>query len=310
MHGVMTVAISILAIDLVLRLLVVEKATAPEADKRHTGDNKAPGDQEYDGTGREERHEEQPLLGGISGVDQDFKLSDDQPWIVRAVPILPCLSDPAVLTALFGSLVGAILMGSFDATVAIVSHELFGFDSFSAGMLYLPIGVMHLVCGPPIGWAIDRYGTKSAGVFAFGIMIPPLLLLRLVHSGGMLQVILYAVLLGVSGIGIAGSGTPCIVEAGAVIDSYYKANPAVFGDKGPYAMVYGLNGMVFNAGLTIGPELAGGLKDAIGYGNMNTVLAAISAGAAWLCFLYMGNKPRIRTQTKDDAEQASEPSMS
>lgn len=106
---------------------------------------------------------------------------------------------------------------------------------------------------------------------------------------------LYVTLLTLSSIGLAGSGTSSIVEAGAVIDRYHRANPGFFGENGPYAMVYGMNGMVFNAGLTIGPEIAAALKESIGYGNMNLVLAGLSGLTACLCFFYLGGRPWRRT---------------
>lgn len=277
-----------LAIDLILRLLVIESKAGPESSHGHTDESAQAGQ------GNESTNpEEQPLLPSErDDGKQEFKLSEHQPWIARAVPILPCLSHPSLLTALFASLVHAILMGSFDATVATLSHELFDFNSFQAGMLFLPIGIMNLVCGPIVGWVVDRRGTKIAAVFAFGILVPVLVLLRLVNAGGIGQIILYAGLLCLAGIGLAGAAAPCIVEGGAVIDNYFHANPEFFGENGPYAMVFGMNGMMFNAGLTIGPAIAGGLKDTIGYGNMNLVLAVISAITAWMCFLYLGNRSR------------------
>ncbi|KAF2717535.1 MFS general substrate transporter [Polychaeton citri CBS 116435] len=281
MQGVMTVAISVLAIDLVLRLLSC-------AD-------------------REASDEEQPLLDSERGGNKDLKLSQERPRIKKAVPIVPCLSNPSLLTALFGSLMHAILMGSFDVTLATVSHKLFEFDSFQAGMLFLLIGIMHLVCGPTIGWAVDRYGTKVVAVFAFSILVPALVLLRFVGAGGAFRVTLYAALLSFAGIGLAGAGTPSIVEIGIVIDKYHSAYPKSFGDKGPYAMMYGMNGIVFNAGLTIGSELAGKLTQTIGYGNMNTVLAIISGMTAWLCLLYLGSKPRTELCNKDEPGQPHEP---
>lgn len=51
--------------------------------------------------------------------------------------------------------------------------------------------------------------------------------------------------------------------------------------------------MVFSLGLTLGPEIAGEVKEAIGYGNMNIVLAAICAVTAVLSFVYMGGKPKM-----------------
>ncbi|KAK4494461.1 hypothetical protein PRZ48_014759 [Zasmidium cellare] len=284
--GVMSVAIAVIAFDFTLRLLVIEKNQCiVDADKAY-GRNAIEDDPEH-----------QPLLKEAKAEDACFKLPRHPSRMVRAFPLLPCLANPSLLTALLGSLMQAILMGSFDSTIAVVAHELFDFDAFQAGVLFLPVGITNILCGPLIGWLIDRRGTKSAAVSSFGVLVPVLLLLRLVHTGGLLQILLYAGLLTLTGVGLAGSGTPSIVEVGAVIERYHKANPDFFGEKGPYAMVYGMNGMIFNAGLTIGPELAGGLKEAVGYGNMNTVLAVLSGITACLCYFYLGGKPRAGPET-------------
>ena len=84
-----------------------------------------------------------------------------------------------------------------------------------------------------------------------------------------------------------------MVEAGAVVEKYHKANPGFFGGEGPYAQLYGLQSMVFSAGLAIGPELAGQLREAIGYGNMNAVLAGLCGVTAVLCFVFLGGRPGI-----------------
>jgi hypothetical protein len=57
--------------------------------------------------------------------------------------------------------------------------------------------------------------------------------------------------------------------------------------------LYGLQSMVFSAGLSLGPEIAGQLRLAIGYGNMNAVLAGICTFTALLCFVYLGGTPRF-----------------
>jgi cyanate permease len=46
--------------------------------------------------------------------------------------------------------------------------------------------------------------------------------------------------------------------------------------------------MVFSGGLTLGPLLAGYLKDKIGYGNMNAVLAGLCGLTAILTGIFMG----------------------
>jgi len=87
-------------------------------------------------------------------------------------------------------------------------------------------------------------------------------------------------------------GSPSVVEASDVVQSYDKANPDFFGKNGPYAQLYSFTSLVFGAGLTIGPLLSGALRNAIGYGNMNAVLAVMSGITAALSFVFIGGKPK------------------
>jgi hypothetical protein len=283
-----------------MRALVIEKKVAKRYDdETNSGnDDRAASPHEQDEAHVDEEqqtNEEQPLLGNKQATDDTdaWKISPNQPRIAHMVPILPCLANPSLLTALLVALVQAILLGSFDATLPIVAHEYFGFDSLKSGVLFLPLGAFDLLLGPVFGWAVDRYGTKIVAVGAYTYLIPAFVLLRLPHAGGSHQIIIYAVCLALCGIGLAGIGAPSLVEAGAVVEKYYKANPDFFGEEGPYAQLYGLQSMVFSAGLALGPEIAGQLRLAINYGNMNAVLAGICSVTAVLCFVYMGGRPRL-----------------
>lgn len=298
--GVFGIAFAILAIDFLMRALVIEKKVAKlyyDANPE-TEENTPSHDQENQNNIDEEEqrpNEEQPLLGNKPAQNDDdaFKLRPNQPKIAHMVPILPCLSNPSLLTSLLVALVQAALLGSFDATLPIVANEYFGFDSLKAGLLFLPLGAFDLLLGPIFGWAVDRYGTKVVAVGAYAYLVPALILLRLPHAGGLHQVLLYGGFLALCGVGLAGIGAPSLVEAGAVVERYYEVNPEFFGEEGPYAQLYGLQSMVFSAGLALGPEIAGQLRLAIGYGNMNAVLAAICGITAVLCFVFLGGRPRF-----------------
>jgi hypothetical protein len=278
-----------------MRVLVVEKKvakrygveTSPDVD-----DNSASPQQQDEERGDEEQQptEEQPLIGNKDAKDDKaaWKLSPNQPRIAHLVPILPCLANPSLLTSLLVAMVQAVLLGSFDATVPLVAREYFDFDSLKAGILFLPLGAFDLLLGPVFGWAVDRYGTKIVAVGSYTYLIPAFVLLRLPHAGGLHQMLLYGGCLAICGVGLAGIGAPSLVEAGAVVERYYDANPEFFGEEGPYAQLYGLQSMVFSAGLSLGPEIAGQLRLAIGYGNMNAVLAGICGVTAILCFVYLG----------------------
>lgn len=296
----------VLAVDFIMRVLVIEKKVAnryglEDHDNSNTNNADSNHDRQQESSENEQQSndETQPLLGAQQEDDWEYELPDQKSALSRTITVLPCMKHPGLLMALLLALVQATLLGSIDATVTTVARELFNFDSLQAGLLFFPLGILDLICGPIAGWLVDKYGTKPMSVFSFTYLVPAFILLRLPQAGGMDQVILYGALLGVLGIGLAGIGAPSIVEAGAVVDKYHKANPDFFGENGPYASLYGMNSAMFNVGLTIGPELAGELKEAIGYGNMNIVLAAICGVTALLSYLYIGGKAKVLRKSKD-----------
>jgi len=303
--GVFGVAFALLALDFLMRVLVIEKKVAKrygfETSSEGDESSASPQQQNEDHDNGEPQHdEEQPLLGTKKSTDEDdaWKLSPNQPRLARIIPILPCLANPSLLASLLVALVQALLLGSFDATVPLVAREYFGFDSLKAGVLFLPLGAFDLLLGPVFGWAVDRYGTKVVAVGSYTYLIPAFVLLRLPHAGDLHQILLYGGCLAICGVGLAGIGAPSLVEAGAVVEKYYEVNPEFFGEEGPYAQLYGLQSMVFSAGLSLGPEIAGQLRLAIGYGNMNAVLAGICTLTAILCFVYLGGTPRFLSKAR------------
>lgn len=291
--GVFGLGFAIIALDFIMRLLLIEKKTASkytESKDSSQTDNQQQHDEAENGN-EEPQDEESPLLR--ERQNKEHQIPPNQPKPVRFFPLLYCLSDPRLLTALLLALVQATLLSTFDATIPTVATSYFGFDSLSAGLLFIALVLPYLLLGPLAGWAVDCYGTKLAAVIGFGYLVPVLILLRLTSPGGKAEVIKYCVLLAFCGIGLAVIGSPSIVEASAVVGTYEKANPDFFGANGPYAQLYGINSMVFSAGLTIGPLVSGNLKDLIGYGNMNFVIAMLCAVTAALSLIFVGGRPRI-----------------
>lgn len=307
--GTLALALGVLVIDLLMRIFVIEKKVAARyeandpsrpTDETNTNSNGTTSNQESN----DSPDEESPLLAnGQKKESDDFLIPPNQSPFIRKVPILYCLSSPSLITAQAVALVQAIIIGSFDATVTTHAQDLYGFSSLQASLLFVPLCLVNLICGPIGGWCVDRFGTKPVAVFGFTYLVPVLVLLRLPTASPFpQQVIILGALMGFAGIGMAVIGGPSIVEAGAVVDKYYKRNPEFFGDDGPYAQLYAINSMVFCLGLSVGPLAAGLLKDSIGYGNMNAVLAGISAVTAVGCLIWLGGKP-TKASTKNQARR-------
>ena len=206
-EGVFGIGAGILVVDFIMRFLVIEKKVAHRYDSSIKDPFLSEDSHEHDeedGNG-----EEQPLLGRDK---EEFHIPPEQSKVVRKVPLLYCLKDGRLISALLVALVQATVLGSFDATVATESQDLFGFDSLTAGLLFIPLGIFDLFVGPFAGWAVDRYGTKPVATISYGYLVPVLASLRAVNHGGKDQLILYCVLLGLCGIGLAAIGAPSIVE--------------------------------------------------------------------------------------------------
>jgi len=290
--GVFGVGGGILGLDFVMRLLVVEKKVAARYSADGTTTNpRDHGSRTEEGDG-EEADEETALLG--KQEEDSFRIPENQNKAVRALPVLYCLSNPRVAVALLLSFVQAATLAMFDATIPTEAESLLGFSSLQAGLLFIALDIPYLLLGPVAGWAVDKYGTKPAAVLGFGYLVPTLVLLRLptagVVHGQKGTVILWCAMLALNGIGMAVIGSPSIVEASDVVQKYDKANPGFFGENGPYAQLYGFQSLTFSAGLTLGPLLSGGLRDSIGYGNMNAGFAAIASVTAVLSWMFVGGK--------------------
>ncbi|KAE9367298.1 MFS transporter-like protein [Stipitochalara longipes BDJ] len=268
----------LLAIDFLMRLAVIEKKIAAKYGLKDSEEE----DED------EEANEESPLLTNETENLEQWKIPKDQPSFIRKFPLLYCVRNPRLLVAELVAFMQAILLGTFDSTIPTEAQDLFGFDSLKAGLLFMPLILPYLLLGPLAGKGVDKYGPKLAASLGFGLLVPPLILLRIPHEGGNAEIAKFCVFLAMCGVNFALISAPSIVEASFVVEEYYKANPDLFGDEGPYAQLYAINSMVFSAGLTLGPLVSGGLRDTIGFGNMNAVVAGMCAVVSVLSYRFLG----------------------
>lgn len=301
--GVFGVGIGLVAVDFLLRILMVEKRVADKFLPTASNNDTSQRGDETNGNENNEDTETTRLLP-TSTTSSRFHLSTPSNRLTRTLPILLLLRDPGLLTAILISFMQALLLGSFDATIPLIARSTFGFNSLRAGLLFLPLGGADFLLGPVFGWAVDRFGTRLFSMLGFAWLVPTLVLLRLplapavvdqLSNGGLIA--LYAVILALNGVGLAIIGSPSIVEAGRLVEAYASANRDIFTRGAPWAQLYGISSMVFSAGLTVGPLVAGALKERIGYGGMNAVLAGACAVTAVLAGLFVG---------RDDGDERGE----
>lgn len=282
--GVFGVAIGILSVDVVMRILVLDKKTLAgyEAAGMHEAASNAA-----------EAREHEPLLASPS--NDAYKIHEQVGSLTRAVPIFYCLREPRFIMAFVMTLVQATFRGIFDATVPIEAQSLFHFSSQTVGLLFITLFVPHLTLSHAVGWSVDKYGTRAVATTGFLLLVPCLAALGLPSQeciAGSAKVVSFCVILALNGIGLCMVSTPAFVEAIRVTQRYEASNPGFFGDYGPYAQLYGFNCLFFSAGLTIGPIVGGVLRDAFGYGVVGILFSAVSGITATLAFAIIGDRSR------------------
>jgi MFS family permease len=297
--GVLGISIAVLIMDLLMRLLLIEKkaATAYQSlgPNKHGIPPESNGIQEgtvqtQHQTSTDEAAEYDKLL---PANEYDLVIGNNT---VRTLPILSCLSNRRLLVSLALGFIQALIIGTYDATLTTEAAAEFEFSSSETGVLFLALSLPNLFLAPLAGWAVDKYGTKAMAVVGFGFFAPSLALLRIPGECDDLNqqqnIGLFCAILALNGVCMSMVSAPSVVEASAVVRLFDKANPGFFGPNGPYGQLFGLTTFVFNAGLTVGSMWSGPLRDSIGYGNMYALVAGLTAVAAALSFKYFGAKDK------------------
>lgn len=209
-------------------------------------------------------------------VDEEEK----RDWLSRLPPIFTLLTSRRLDAALFGCLVQAALLTSFDSILPIYVRDLFHWNSIGAGLIFLPL-TLPSFAGPVIGWASDKYGCRWLGTAGFILAILPLVLLRLVDHDSIRQKVLLCALLSIIGITLTMILVPLMAEISYAVEAKAaKRPPGFFGKGGAYAQAYGLFNASFAGGSMAGPLLAGLIKDHAGWGTATLVLGCVSAFSA------------------------------
>ncbi|EPE28815.1 MFS general substrate transporter [Glarea lozoyensis ATCC 20868] len=295
-NAVFGMGFGLLGLDILMRFAMVEKKVAKRYGREYAEDS---GTDEESASNDEQSDENTRLLAKPSDEEEEnLRNYVLPPKLPRWAPngfIYILLTSPRLLTAQLVSIAQATVIALFDATIPLLVQDLFNFTPLSAGLIFIPLVLPCLIFGPLAGKGVDRYGVKIFGTLGFLYLAIPIFLLRTVRAGGTPEVVKLAALLAVCAPGISSVSTPSIVEASEVFGKYHAANPELFGPEGPYAKMFAVNSMMFSAGLAIGPAMAGLLKERMGYGGLNAVVAGMCVAVAGVCFGYLGGRPRKLT---------------
>lgn len=209
----------------------------------------------------------------------------------RLPPVLSLLYSRRLLASLFCALIQALLLTAFDSVLTIHAANTFNWTSTGAALLFLPL-VIPTFLSPLWGWLCDKYGGRYIVVIGFLFGCPPLVCLRFVNENTTKDKVLLCALLAVAGLFIGMTFAPVMAEISAVAEAKEKTMVANgrpgFGKGGAFAQAYALFNVAFAGGCMAGPLLAGFIAEDSGWATMAAVLGALSAITAVPGFLWLG----------------------
>ncbi|KAI1344926.1 MFS general substrate transporter [Xylariaceae sp. FL0016] len=219
--------------------------------------------------------------------------------------IVALLKSPRLLAALYGITVEAGIMMGFDAVLALFVYRTFEWKSTAAGILFLALFIPGFI-SPFVGWLADKYGAKYPSLFGFSCTVPLLVCLRFVTHDTIQHKVLLGILLSLLGTALAFSNTPLMAEMSYAIEEKAAENPGIFGERGVYGLGYGLFTMAFALGGTIGPLWAGYVVSAAGWGTMTWSFAVWAASGALVVGIWMGQKKKPQDSSVGEENVAAE----
>lgn len=273
-YSVYYMAFALIFLDIVLRLMLIEKKSVKKWDNTELPTAEPDADltqQSAINTVNNDLH----LAEGMAPA-----ISDSRKKRCRLPPVIFLLSSGRLLSAIWCTFAQSTILTSWDAVLPLRVADLFGWNSLRAGLIFLPLTVASFAA-PAVGRYSDKKGPRLPNFLGFIVGAPFLVLLRVVDHGGTSRVVLLCVLLVFLGLTMTAVITPLLAEFAYVVHAEEKQRgPGCFGDTGAYAQGYGLFMTSFAAGMLVGPLWSGLVVTAAGWKTMTWTLGLFSGVSA------------------------------
>ncbi|KAL9599269.1 MAG: hypothetical protein Q9219_003971 [cf. Caloplaca sp. 3 TL-2023] len=261
-YAVFAICLAIIALDLLLAILLVDKKRARKwsADGPEQGSANSAGPTIPNGS---HRNDSSPAYPSAQDGEDSPLLSNDarkakaspRKWfpITRAL-----LASPQILAALYTTFIHAMLHTSFDAVLPRFVQRTFHWSPSGAGLIFLTLTVPSLM-SPLFGFLSDRYGRRM-GINLFL--------------------------------------TSLVTDMSFAVERLEEEDPQFSDNSGAYTEAYALVDITFGAGTVFGPLLGGLLYEHTTWAITYGVFAAFTfSGSIPVMFYTAGLPPKAHQET-------------
>ena len=280
-------AFGLIAMEIILRLMIIEKEKKPIAPTSQSLSS-SPGATQKD-----------PLIHETLGDPASHPCDSDPllqpPATTRSANAYKALlTSPRFLMAMTALLILNSIANGFDSTLVPYIQEAFHMPATQAAALFLALAVPMLLA-PISGWLTDRYGPRLPILSGLMVAVPSQILLSLISKGVTMPFLKLAVMLAFMGLTFALAMAPLRVEANLVVYQIEKETPGGFGCHGILARAIGLLNTVVAAGGFAGPLYAGFVRVSAGWKVLELLNAGLCIGILMFFLLSTGGLKRKET---------------
>ncbi|KAM3087565.1 hypothetical protein ACMFMG_001646 [Clarireedia jacksonii] len=252
------VMFALIAVDILLRLLMVEKKVAMRITKgkgvlgaqaygtfQESNDRASSHQQEFSGSSNSSSATD-PLVQGSKNPSLPQANAD------HTLPLITLLKSPRICTDLYGVWVTVFLLASFDAALPIFVEREFGWDSTGSGLIFLTI-TFPIFAAPLAGWLADIWPSRWLIALWFMLSAVFVVLLVLINHDSLEQKVLLCILLSLYGFTRVFASSPLGADLSRAVASMERDTPGIFGHSGASGQVFALYTSASAAGVLAGP---------------------------------------------------------
>jgi MFS family permease len=287
---VFAIVLGVIAVDLILRLLMIEKGEAakwipikesqtqaaedgymrnPSAEWVRQGNVTEPDGHQPDA------NEETPLLPKANSRNDKQQKS----WIRREFPTaVRIFSSKRLRAAFYGGFIHTVIITAFDTTLPLFVKDTFGWNSEAVGILFFAITIPSLL-GPLVGWLSDRYGARKTTLFGFFLTVPALGCMAIVHHNKLFEKVLLVGLLALLGAGLSFILSPLAADIFDEATAIAEGGDSNEDETGMFAQSYCIFNAVLGLAAIVGPGLPGLFdRNTVWPGVLGVLTAMVAVG--------------------------------
>jgi MFS family permease len=266
-YAIWAMCYALIALDVALRFVMVEPQRQPQA----------------------------ALTTTIEGSTKDVcetpstleltETAESEKKIRRVPPSLLLWRSPRFSATIFGTVLNATLLTSFDGALTIHLQDIFGYTPLEVGLTFMAL-LVSVFLAPLIGRIADRHGSRLVLTTCLLLGTIPLVCLRYVSYNSVGQKVLVCALLFLVGLTAAGRIGIYTSQVNHAMREFARDRPRLLGSDKAVAQAQGVWTAAYSAGCALGPVYGGLIQGKAGWSTETWAVALLGVCSAVLGFLF------------------------